>query len=182
MFPFFLYFRIADFYIFGWSRQLYIKKWLTDNKMNLHYLWCVPSLLGKPVRRVFIWNMIMYLSWIVLNYIEMVDGMKHQKELDKKTLEKELLHGSKSRPLYPYILYRFTQFDNWLWLILALIATLFWDSPTRTLATKAYLSSTVYSVQVVGCFKASIPCKSAILTHVVILFLKFFCPIHWTDS
>ena len=26
----------------------------------------------------------------------MVDGMKHQKELDKKTLEKELLHGSKS--------------------------------------------------------------------------------------
>ena len=27
---------------------------------------------------------------------KMVDGMKHQKELDKKTLEKELLHGSKS--------------------------------------------------------------------------------------
>ncbi len=31
-----------------------------------------------------------------VEYIEMVDGMKHQKELDKKTLKKELLHGSKS--------------------------------------------------------------------------------------
>lgn len=35
-------------------------------------IWYVPSLLDKTVRRVFVWNMIMYLSWIALNYIEIV--------------------------------------------------------------------------------------------------------------
>ena len=51
---------------------------------------------GQTSKEGFYMNMIMDLSWSVLNYIKMVDGMKHQKELDKKTLEKELLHGSKS--------------------------------------------------------------------------------------